>query len=536
MLPTPSSILRRPFLSRLRAVLLSRAGLLAFAGLGGGLGLGACSAVLDFTECTEDIDCADFFTAEMKPMQCSDQKCVARTGCTSNSQCAGLGEGHICNLSGSCAATTSDQCGKPIYPDDTPSDEVIFIGSIVARSGDDAALGALAEKAFKRALDEFHAGGGTVKVGDAAQMVALVPCDSANSTVSATAAAKHLGTGLTVPAILGPLDDDELVKIAKDVSVANGVLAYTHSPTATADISFDDKSLVWLSNPKAAYQGRAFGSHIKQEIDGNVFETTDPAATLLFASDAYGYSMYYALAIQEQDGQPNRIPEINSQVVSSYNNLDTGKLRVDSFGDTDILIILGGAEVAELLRHLKTTNKGVWPRRVYVTQRSFAAVKALGDATLVPSLRVIAPDLETANLAALRKRIGDAAAPAEYGLAYDAAMVTLLAMSSHTGAEPITGVSIRAAMGRMSDPAGTPVSFGDPPATFVKAAVAALQAGKTVNLTGASGALDYGKDGSICGDMVAFGLDPTGKNLVPVDHFDADCSTSPLTGTWAPAN
>lgn len=525
MLPTLSSILRRPLSSR------TRAGLLALAGLGAAA-LGACSAALDFTECREDADCADFFTADMKPMQCSKEQCVARTRCTSNSQCSGLGDDYICNISGSCAATSSDQCDPPVYPGDEASDKVIFIGSIVARTGDDAALGAAAEKGFLRALEDFHAGGGTVNIGSEPQTVALVPCDSAGSVVQATAAAKHLGTGLTVPAILGPLDDDELVKIAQDVSIANGVLAFTHSPTATTDIDFDDKSLVWLTNTKAEFQGRAFGTHLQHEIDASVFTSGDPAATLLFAQDAYGYSMYYALATQAQDGQPNRIPEINSQVVSSYNSLDTGKLRIDSFGDTDILIILGGAEVAELLRHFKTTGKP-WPRRVYVAQRSFAAVKALGDATLVDSLRAIGPDLETKNLAELRKRLGDPAAPAEVGLAYDAAMVTLLAMSGHTSSEPVTGVSIRSAMGKLSDPGGAPVSFGDAPAVFVKAAVTALRAGKTVNLDGASGALDYRSDGSICGDMVAFALDPTGKNLVPVERFAADCSKSPVTGTWS---
>ncbi len=530
MLSTLSSILRWPFSSRTHAGLLARAGLLALAGLGGAA-LGACSAVLDFTECRADVDCADFFTADQKPMQCDNQQCVARSRCTSNSQCSGLGEDYICNLSGSCAATSSDQCDAPIYPGGEASDKVVFIGSIVARMGDDAALGATAEKGFLRALEDFHAGGGSV--GDEGHMVALVPCDSGGSVVQATAAAKHLGTGLTVPAILGPLDDDELVKIAEDVSLANGVLAYTHSPTATTDIDFDDKfSLVWLTNIKAEFQGRAFGEHLRHEIDADVFDTSDPAATLLFAQDAYGYSMYYALATQTQDGQPNRIPEVNSQLVSSYNNLDTGKLRIDSFGDTDVLIILGGAEVAELLRHYKTTGKP-WPRRVYVAQRSFAAVQALGDATLVESLRAIGPDLETENLAALRKRMGDPNASAELGLAYDAAMVTLLAMSSHTGSEPITGVSIRAAMGKMNDPNGTVVSFGEAPATFVKAAVTALRAGKSVNLDGASGPLDYRTDGSICGDMIAYGLDPTGKTLVPIERFTADCSKSPIVGTWA---
>ncbi len=173
--------------------------------------------------------------------------------------------------------------------------------------------------------------------------------------------------------------------------------------------------------------------------------------------------------------------------------------------------------------------------RSIVTSLAVAAVLALGDATLVDSLRAIGPDLETDNLEALRKRLGDADASAEIGLAYDAAMVTLLAMSSHTGNEPVTGVSIRAAMGKLSDPKGTPVSFGDAPGTFVKAAVTALRAGKTINLDGASGGLDYRNDGSICGNMVAFGLDAAGKALVPVERFTTDCSKSPITGTWAPA-
>jgi hypothetical protein len=529
MLPTPSSILRRPFLSRIPVGLA----LAALGGLGG-LALGACSAVLDFTECRVESDCADFFTDDQKPMQCVKQQCVARDRCSSNSQCTGLGPDFICNLSGSCATTVSDQCDAPSYPGDVASDDVIFIGSIVARSGADAALGATAERGFELALEDFHAGGGTVNIGDAALKVALVACDSGGSVVQATSAARHLGTGLTVPAILGPLDDDELVTVAEEVSIANGVYAYTHSPSATADIDFDDKTrLVWLTNIKAEFQGRAFGEHLKHEIAGDVFDTADPKATLLFAEDAYGYSMYYALATQAQPNQPNRIPEINSQLIASYKNVDSGKGLIDSFGETDILIILGGAEVAEMLGHFKTIGK-TWPKRVYVAQRSFAAVQALGDTTLAPSLRAIGPDLETENLAALRKRIGDPAASAEIGLAYDAAMVTLLAMSSHTGTDLITGLSIRTAMSKLSDPAGAVVSFGDAPATFVKAAVTALRAGKTVNLDGVSGALDFRADGSVCGDMIAHGLDASGKLLVPIERFSADCSASPIVGTWTP--
>ena len=492
---------------------------------GVGAALGACSAVLDFTECREDADCGEFFTEDMKPMRCSNAQCVARTKCSSNSQCTGLGEGFICSLTGACAATASEQCAAPIYPGGEPTDEVVFIGSIVDKSGPEKELGLAAEAAFVQALTDFEAGGGTLRNG---KQVALIPCDSGGSTLNAEAAGKHLGNILNVPAILGPLDDDELIRVGKNVSIVNGVFAYTNSPTATAELGFVDQSLVWLTNTDSKIQGRSFGLHLAYEIARDSFGTPDPKATLLFAQDGYGYSMYYALAT-EPDGQINRIPEIGGQAISSYRDVAGGKKALDSFGETDILIIIGGAEVAELLAYYKASDKP-WPTRVYIAQRSFAAVTKLADTTLVPSLRAIGPDIETENLTAVRARIGDKAAPAEVGLAYDAAMVTLLGMSVHAGSEPITGVAIREAMKKLNDPMGTKVSFGDAPGTFVKAAVAALADGN-VDLDGASGPLDYRDDGTMCGNMVAHALSADGKKLVATDRFTTDCSGA-VTGTW----
>jgi hypothetical protein len=501
--------------------------------LAGGIGLlaGACSAVLDFTECREDADCGEFFTDDNRPMRCADAQCVPRTKCTANSQCTGLGEGYICSLTGSCAATTSEHCSAPIYPNGKASEDVVFIGSIVDKTGPDATLGKAAEAAFIQALDDFDAGGGKLVSG---KQVALIPCDSAGSVTNAEAAARHLGSSLNVPAILGPLDDDELARVGEKVSVVSGVLAYTNSPTATAELEFEDQNLIWMTNTPAVIQGRSFGVHLKYEIDNGIFPDDSPRTTLLFAQDDYGYSMYHALATDMPEGDINRIPEVSSQSISSYRDLESGKAGIDKFGDAEILILFGGPEVADLLEYYKGLGKP-WPLRVYVAQRSFPAIKALADDTLIPVLRAIGPDLETENLAKVRTRIGDTKSPAEAGLAYDAAMVTLLGMSVHKGNEPITGLAIRASMSRLNDPAGLAVSFGDAPATFVKAAIGAITGGKAINVTGASGNLDYRTDGTVCGDMVAFGLSADAKDLVPVDRFATDCPDQ-ITGTWSPAN
>jgi branched-chain amino acid transport system substrate-binding protein len=493
----------------------------------GGLGLfaGACSAVLDFTECRDDSDCGDFFTEDMKPMRCAEQQCVPRTKCTSNSQCTGLGEGYICSLTGACAATTNDQCGAPVYPDGNPSDDVVFIGSIVDKSGDQ---GKMAEAAFIAALDDFHAAGGVLRSG---KQVALIPCDSGGSVTNAEAAAKHLGAALNVPAILGPLDDDELTRVGEKVSIISGVLAYTNSPLATADLGFEDQKLVWQTNTAAMFQGRSFGHHLAYEITKNTFSSADPNATLLFKQDDYGYSMYHALATEKPEGQINRIPEISSQVVSSYRDNEAAKAALDEFGETDILIIFGGEEVAELLAHYKASGKP-WPTRVYIAQRSFDAVVGLGDTTLIPSLRAIGPELETANYAAVADRIDFDSPTPEAGLAYDAAMVTLLGMSVHSGSSPITGVAIFSAMDKLNVTDAVPVSFGEAPETFVKTAIDEITAGRSINVDGASGPLDYRSDGTICGNMLAYSLSADATELVPVDKVTTQCPDS-VEGTWA---
>ena len=498
--------------------------------LAGGLGLfaGACSAVLDFTECRDDSDCGEFFTEDMKPMRCAESQCVPRTKCSSNSQCTGLGEGYICSLTGACAATTNDQCGAPVYPDGEPSDDVVFIGSIVDKSGPDAELGKAAEAAFVAALDDFHAGGGELRSG---KKVALIPCDSGGTVTNAEAAAKHLGAALNVPAILGPLDDDELARVGKNVSIISGVLAYTNSPLATADLDFEDQKLVWLTNTAAVFQGRSFGAHLKYEIDNDTFGGPDPKATLLFKQDSYGYAMYHALATEKPENQINRIPEISSQVISSYRDNDAAKAALDTFGETDILIVFGGEEVAELLAYYKASGKP-WPTRVYIAQRSFSAVAGLGDTTLVPNLRAIGPDLESPNFAAVAERIDIDSPTPEAGLAYDSAMVTLLGMSVHSGSSPITGVAIFSAMDKLNDPEAVLVSFGEAPETFIKTAITEITAGRKINIDGASGPLDYRSDGTICGNMLALALSEDATELVPVDRFTTNCPDE-VTGTWA---
>ena len=485
---------------------------------------GACTATLDFTECREDSDCSQFFSDDNKPMHCESFQCVPGDGCASNSECAGLGEGYVCTVVKTCVQAASDHCAAPVYPDGMTSDDVVLIGSLVAKDGPDAAVGEAVETAILQAVKDFNA---TTKL-QSGKGVALVACDTKGTKDDAKEAATHLGEDLAVPAILGPLADVELAEVAQRVTLINGVRAFTHSPLAAAELKFPDSDLVWQTQVAARYQGAAIGNHLAYEKEQGTFPDS-PATVMLFNQvDNYGYAMYYAIATEKTDGEINRIPQAGSQKISSYKSAEDGIAKLSSYvaPNTEALILVGGPEVAEILASYAQTGNP-WPKRVYVGPRSGAAIAAMGDANLSESLRLVGPDLGGEVALAVQARV-DAQAP-EVALAYDATMATLLAMSGIGSGSAVTGPSIVKNMARLNDAMGTPISFGDDPKTFIKDAVDALVRGETLQITGASGQLEYQDDGSVCGELTAFSFD--GSAFTAVDRFATGCPDA--NGSWS---
>lgn len=491
-----------------------------------GAGAGACTATLDFTECRVDADCSKFFEDD-KPMRCEDFQCVVRDRCDGNSQCAGLGEGYVCTVVGTCIQVESDLCSAPVYPEaeEMAGDEVLLIGSIVAKDGPDAALGEAVEAAIRLAIADFNA---ITKLQNG-KAIALVPCDSQGDKSKARAAATHLGDALAVPAILGPLSDGELYDVAYNVSIVNGIRAFTHSPTAAAELDFPDMNLVWQTQVATQYQGRAIGEHIAFETAEGTFDA-EPTTVMLFAqSGSYGYALYHAIATEETPGEINRIPEAGAQKISSYSTAADGMAKLDEYVDanTEVLVLAGGSEVGEMLSHLVETD--TVPTRVYIGPPSRASVQMRGDVGLAGSLRLIGPDLMGPTAQGIRDRLGDSAATPEVALAYDATMTTLLAMTAIPSDSAITGPNIAKNMARLNEADGLAISFGDPPEAFIKDAVDQLAGGKDLQVTGASGQLEYLDDGTMCGDLAAFTFD--GAAFTVGQRFATSCPEA--TGTWS---
>lgn len=490
---------------------------------------GACSATLDFTECHDDGDCAMFFEAN-QPMYCAGNVCKIREGgCNANTQCAGLGDAYICTNSTTtrvCAPTETEQCGAPIYPDDEVADDVVFMGVMVPRSGADAELGATVEKAALAAIAEFNAGSA---LQDSSQVAAVV-CDTKSDPQVAVTAGKHLGDTLTIPVFVGPVDDLEFAQVVKEVTFAPRVNAFTMGPMVTAKIEeIGTGGLVFSTMPGAKYQGRALGARLTVDIAGAA------DSYMLLAQNEYGIGLYEAAATESTGaGKPNRIPELEgNQVISSYTNVDGAmaflKAQLGGGAQPGVVIMFGRSEVGEILKRYKAAGYKL-PQKLYVSQRAMASIAALGDPSLAPVVVALAPEFD-AKLAALRSRVGDMTLPAEAALAYDATMTSLLAMSAVGADDPVVGLPVAKAVGKLSDKTGTKVDFTQPPATFLAAAKAAFTSGKGIDVVGFSGELDFDAAGEICGPIAAYRLDATGKKFEKFAVFSPSCPDT--AGTWA---
>ena len=127
-------------------------------------------------------------------------------------------------------------------------------------------------------------------------------------------------------------------------------------------------------------------------------------------------------------------------------------------------------------------------------------------------------------------------------LSYDAAMVLMLAMAGVPDGDPLSGANISAAIAKLVDKKGIPVSFGEVDGVtllFIKKARNNLVAGKTVDLRGVSGELDFDLvPGEVRTDLFGWGIDPDAnmpnKGVIDPKRLYKLNMTPAVDGVWSP--
>ncbi|MEZ4453470.1 MAG: ABC transporter substrate-binding protein [Nannocystaceae bacterium] len=490
-----------------------------------GAAAGACSASLNFIECSDDAECNTRFPSD-GPLRCQTGVCVLAE-CKGHGECSSLGESYACGVDGLCIDVATDACELLHVPGGEIVDEVVFVGAIYDQK---AADGPEIRAAIKLAVEEFNSKT-TLTNGSG---VALIGCDAGKSVEGALSAARHLGETVGAPALIGPADDEEFVAVVEKVSNKSGNLIFTISPTAIAPFA-DAPDWVWLSSPAVDFYGQA----MIDRIAGYQVKT----GVMVFSGDNYGIGLRNAISVDNGMGGLV-IPNVADQVNLSYDAVNTDgtealSLLLEGIAEPELVVLIGGDEVGAQIKFLAGLVSAR-PKKILITRKSVRAVQAalldLADPDLAGRIELVSPDATDPTVAAavqgriLAKNSSLNAIGESANLAYDAAMTTLLALRALKSSEPIAGPQIGQKIKRLTE--GMTVSFDDDSLAFITAAASEFDLGRNVDLAGASGGLGYNDVvHATCGPFVLWKYDPASSAPVPSASYATNCPAK--GGVWA---
>ncbi len=457
--------------------------------------------------------------------------------CTLNTECeAELGLGNLC-IAGSCVSALTEDCTKLVWPGKAHShDKVVLIGSSLAISEPFASLTVPLQNAVQLAIEDYNA---TTDL-PGGNKIAWIACDDHGSVDGARAVAEHLIGTLKVQALVGPLFSEQVLTVAKEVSVPAGVFVISPTATAKSITTLADDNLVWRPIASDVYQANA--------VADRVLELADPAATkvaMLGKDDEYGNGIISDVTKRlspllkagfKSWPYPDPVTLPPDELKAEY-----AKILADAWSGVgmhpDTLVFAGTSEVANLVLGIMSAWGAENPKpllpRLIVTHGAVPIMETIVNLApislkglLMTTVEGVAPSIfdpqnfEAFNLRYRLRFDGEDSVTAG-SLSYDAAMVTILGIAGIPQGDPIDGAAIAKNMARLVDKKGTPVSFGDVDGTkltFIEKAHNALITKLSVDLKGVSGELDFDlTTGEVRTDVVGWGLVPKdGMPDVPV--------------------
>jgi ABC-type branched-subunit amino acid transport system substrate-binding protein len=556
-----------PHTSSLAARLLGwpeRLACLALGGLGaaaiGTLSLGGCSLVLGFEECTTDSDC-DFGAGG----RCDDGRCVADnptgdgdgdetgdetgdgdgdatgdgdgdgdgdetgdgdgdpTQCTTHTECVDAhNDNWLCGSDGTCMNGITSECQSLVWPNDTPQDKVVFVGSIMPTSPPFTNLILPVQNAMQLAVEDFNKEA-SLQNGE---KLAWIACDSRGSAELAKVAAQHL-VDVGAPAIVGPVFSESAIAVATDVAIPNGVFMITPTATNKALTTLADNDLVWRPIASDVYQANAMGDRMnaiaseqstvilyKDDIYGNDL-AEDTYARLSGPLGAATKTYAYTVFADPEDLQ-DEIAEVLGPVIAN-DQPETVVILGTSEATAIILIYLQAASQIDpqLIPQKFIMSHGAVPSMPVTVQT------ATDDPTrqlLYSIMEGVAPIIfDESNFAAFNVRykikFNNEDAITTSSLSYDSLLVAAFAMAAIPEGEAITGTNMAAQMSRLVDADGTFINFSGG-TSFISTAVNALSTGGSVDLQGVSGPLDFDVEtGDVRTNLLGWEAAPIGGNL-----------------------
>jgi branched-chain amino acid transport system substrate-binding protein len=333
------------------------------------------------------------------------------------------------------------------------------------------------------------------------KQIALHFCDTSNDAERTRKQAEWLVGDKKVTAVL-TAGSSQTLEAAK-VTVPKGVLTLSYSASSPELTSLPDThegstGLVWRTSPSDAIQGRVIADLLK---DTTRFGTLSRVG-ILYVDDPYGQGLYNIISERLMAGAPRianrgffypRHGDVK-EALAQLNMYDPDVTVVMAFADdaTSILVNAAGME------NLQRASGHKW---FFSDSVKDAAVLANPDAaSAAQGFYGTAPAQGTGQaFNTFKSRFQDKYKkdPAEYAYtsnAYDALyLMALSAAYSQGQANSVTGVKMAEGLTKVSSgTSGTNTQLTNSNFTYLSAELAA---GRSVNVDGASGALDFDASG-----------------------------------------
>lgn len=337
--------------------------------------------------------------------------------------------------------------------------------------------------------------------GIGGKQIALHFCDTASDAERAKKQAAWLVGDKKVAAVLTAGSSQTLA--AATVTVPKGVLTMAYSAsspelTALADTNGGTTGLVWRTSPSDAIQGSVIANLLK---DTSRFGTLARVG-ILYVDDPYGQGLYNIISERLRNGST-----FIANRGFSYPRHGDVKAALDQLNmyDPDVTVLMGFADdvTAILLEattrdNLKRANGHKWffsdsVKDAAVLANPDAAREAQGFYGTAPA-QGTGQAFNTFSSRFLDKYQKN---PAEYAYtsnAYDAMYLMALSAAYSQGmANSVTGVKMAEGLTKMSSgTSSTSTQLTNSNFTYLSAELAA---GRTVNVDGASGPLDFDASG-----------------------------------------
>ncbi|MDB5522326.1 MAG: Hydrophobic amino acid transporter family, amino acid-binding protein [Rhizobium sp.] len=365
-----------------------------------------------------------------------------------------------------------------------PAHSEIRIGLMSGITGGAAAMAPDITKAYELAVKQVNDQGGIL---DGQKLVGIIADDGCNPQIGADAATKVVNVSQVI-GLVGPWCSGALMSVANTVSIPAGIVVISPAATSPAITGLKDNDLVFRTAASDEYQGQALARTL---LERGVKEVA-----VSFVNNDYGKGLAEAFKA-EYEGKGGVIKgyAAHEDNRSSYRS-DLAEL---SSGGAKTLVLFDYGDAAGLTILREAIENGFFENFVGGEgMRTSAPIKAIGAENLANFLASAPVGSKSDALEVFSKAIRDAGGDPDGSWvtnSYDAVFLMALAIEKAGGDKSKVAQALR------------DITKGDGeavlPGEWTKAKEL-IKANKPITYKGASGPLDFDKNGDVSGVYALF--------------------------------